>query len=129
MNADEVVRLHDEIIRLTGGRSGIISRERLESSLVRPFQGLADGTELFPNLFAKAAALFEALVRWHSFVDGNKRTAVMVVILFLASHGIELEHDVDELVALCEETAAGQWTHKQLAIWIADRARPAAGAE
>src|SRR6266852_4322508 len=46
--------------------------------------------EQFPTLLDKAAALLHSLAYHHLFMDGNKRTAVRAVTLFLGLNGYDL---------------------------------------
>ncbi len=41
------------------------------------------GTELYPDIYKKAAILFYAINRNHAFGNGNKRLSVAVLIVFL----------------------------------------------
>lgn len=54
----------------------------LESAVYRP-QATFGGSELYPDLYLKAAALIHSLIRNHPFVDGNKRTGFEAMRLFL----------------------------------------------
>jgi hypothetical protein len=44
-----IIRLHDELIAEFGGKKGLISKHLLFSSILRPFSGLSNGTELYPS--------------------------------------------------------------------------------
>ena len=55
----------------------------LESAVHRPV-GSMFGQEAYADLFDKAAALLQSLAVNHPFVDGNKRTAWMSCVVFLA---------------------------------------------
>lgn len=57
-----------------------------ESALAAPFAGFA-GQEAYPALEQKAAVLLERLVRNHPLPDGNKRTAFLLMLLFLERNG------------------------------------------
>ena len=59
--------------------------------------GTADGTDLYPNLFLKTAALIESLCQNHPFVDGNKRTAITAAAMFLRLNGYALQTTNEEL--------------------------------
>lgn len=48
------------------------------------------GEELYPDIFTKAASLYEGLCNYHVFIDGNKRTAAIVMYRFLVINGYEL---------------------------------------
>ncbi|CAN5116533.1 hypothetical protein BH20ACT24_BH20ACT24_20920 [soil metagenome] len=76
----------------------------LESAVLRPQQTVA-GQDVYPDLHTKAAALFHSLVRNHAFLDGNKRTAVLAVIVFYNLNGWTVHADSGEIVALAVDTA------------------------
>jgi death-on-curing family protein len=57
----------------------------LESCLGAPFQTFRGA--LYKRLAGKSAALFYLLVKNHPFENGNKRIAVMTVLVFLAMNG------------------------------------------
>ncbi len=71
-----------------------------------------------------AAAYGFGLARNHPFVDGNKRTALVVMEAFLVVHGLELKADNAEAVALILSLAAGEISEEQLAIWLRDNIVP-----
>ncbi len=80
---DEVIKLNDNIINEFGGIKGLIGKENLISALSRPFVGLAkNGTEFYPSLINKAAALIHSLIKNHPFIDGNKRTAAQITHIY-----------------------------------------------
>ncbi len=89
LTAEELLFLHFEIIEQTGGSDGVRDVHLLGSILEKPKMGVGD-TELFPTVFDKAAAYFEAIARYHVFVDGNKRTAVAAAARFLYLNSFEL---------------------------------------
>ena len=62
-----------------GGSSGVRDIGLLESAIARPFQTFG-GEDLYHSPFAKAAAVAESLIINHPFVDGNKRTGIIVMI-------------------------------------------------
>ena len=57
----EVLALHEILIERFGGSYGGRDQEMLESALSRPFQTF-DGTDLYPTVWEKAAALVESLL-------------------------------------------------------------------
>ena len=62
----------------------------LESALGRP-QASVFGSDAYPELLDKAAALLESLARNHALIDGNKRLAWVSNKLFLALNGSDLQ--------------------------------------
>lgn len=79
----QIRALHERILSESGGSAGEHTT-LLFASCARPFQS-AFGEELFKTDFEKAAALLHGIITSHVFVDGNKRTAILAAILFLAS--------------------------------------------
>jgi death-on-curing protein len=48
----------------------------LEAAVLRPQQSVF-GSDAYPDMHTKAAAMMHSLIRNHAFIDGNKRTAVL----------------------------------------------------
>jgi len=95
LNIDTLIRLHDLIITEFGGAKGIQNQAVLLSSLANPFQTF-HGQELYPTHIEKAGIVFYSLIRSHGFVDGNKRTACLMLALILRVYGYQLK--VDNLI-------------------------------
>lgn len=68
----QVILLHEQIIKETGGETGLRDTSLLESALLSPFQSFND-KDLFPSIQAKAARLGYGITKNHPFIDGNKR--------------------------------------------------------
>lgn len=66
----------------------------LQSAVMRP-RATVFGSDAYPELWDKAAALLHSLARNHALVDGNKRTAWAAAWTFLVLNGIELADDYD----------------------------------
>ena len=79
----------------------------LQSALARP-QATAFGTDAYPTLEEKAAALLHSLARNHALVDGNKRLALAATIAFLGINGRRLTFTNDQVYGLIMNVAAGQ---------------------
>jgi death-on-curing family protein len=79
--------------------SGVRSRHLLESALSRP--GTAIGNERkYPTVEMAAAALLHSLVHDHPFHNGNKRTALVSMLVLLDENGMVLTCPEDELFKL-----------------------------
>ena len=76
----------------------------LDSAVNRPFQTF-DGIELYQGLDKKAAALFHSLVCNHCFSNGNKRTGLIALDLFLTSNDRLLLMSNDDAYMLAKRTA------------------------
>ena len=90
LTVEQVLEIHRDQIKQTGGSPGIIAMGALESALARPLSGYYDG------LIEEATALLESLAANHPFVDGNKRVAFVATDLFLRLNGYSIDCDADE---------------------------------
>ena len=87
----------------------------------RPKAGFG-GTEVYPDLFTKAAALLESLCRNHPFLDGNKRLTYAAAGLFLAENGYRLRPD-PAAETLVLRVARGEASLKEIAAYLRKRSR------
>lgn len=81
--------------RVLGSDAPVRDVGLLESALARPYAS-AFGSDAYPDLNAKAAALLHSLARNHALVDGNKRLALAGVIAFYGVNGRRLTLTNDE---------------------------------
>lgn len=70
----EVYEIHEAIIKYAGTKASVRDFPLLHSAVERPKVTYL-GLDLYPTVFAKAAALLQSLCLNHPFTDGNKRTA------------------------------------------------------
>ena len=68
----------------------------LESCLATPFQRFY-GITAYRSLYAKAGILFYLLIKNHPFQNGNKRIAVMTLLVFLHKYNKWLSTTVEDL--------------------------------
>lgn len=88
LSPKDILVLHAMVIDATGGSHGVRDPHLLASLVEKPFAAFG-GSDLYPTPHHKAAILFEALVNYHAFVDGNKRTGLTATARFLAINGFE----------------------------------------
>ena len=117
LTKEQILRLHSELIRETGGSDGLRDEGLLDSALCAPFQGFG-GVDTFPSLQQKGARLGYGLICNHAFIDGNKRIGVHAMLVFLALNGIELVYTQKELSDMVLAVAAGQWQFEDMVKWI-----------
>lgn len=117
LTKEQIILLHRELIKETGGTDGIRDEGLLESALSAPFQSF-DGIDSFPSMQQKAARLGFGLIKNHAFVDGNKRVGVHAMLVFLVLNGIEIEYTQEELSAIILKVAAGDCSFEDLVKWI-----------
>ncbi|MGV9321186.1 type II toxin-antitoxin system death-on-curing family toxin [Streptomyces sp. NPDC003660] len=96
----------------------------LESAVHRPSASMF-GQEAYTDLFDKAAALLQSLAINHPFIDGNKRTAWVSCMVFLAMNGQQLRADIDAGERLVIAVATGSMDEvKAIAEALRDLAEP-----
>ena len=121
LELDIVLDFHAEQLALFGGPDGIRDLGLLESALARPINKFAYGET---GLAALAAAYGFGIAQNHPFIDGNKRTALTSMIVFLGLNGTEFNASQEETTAVILSLAAGEITEDVLARWIGDHIRP-----
>ncbi len=117
LTKEQVILLHSQLIRETGGIDGIRDEGLLESALEAPFQSYGD-QELFPTVQSKAARLCYGLIKNHAMLDGNKRIGTHAMLVFLALNGIELCYTQKELYEEILSVAAGETGMEELLRWV-----------
>lgn len=85
---------------------------KLESCLEQPFASF-DGKDLYEDIYAKAAALFYFLNKNHPFANGNKRMAVMVMIVFLYINGLEFNVSNKTLYNIACDVASSKMSSRR----------------
>jgi death-on-curing protein len=113
----EIVRIHDRIVSEIGGSQGIREPGLLAAVAEKPNASFG-GSELYPTVFDKAAALYEALVNYHVFVDGNKRTAIATLEYFLYQEGLRLTADKTVKERFTLDTATNNPDLETVVGWI-----------
>ncbi len=93
--------------RVLGGEPPIRDIGLLESAVARP-RTTAFGSDAYPDLDTKAAALIHSAARNHALVDGNKRLALGAGIAFYGMNGRRLTLTNDEAYELIMMVASGE---------------------
>lgn len=90
-------------------RLGFIVKDAglLDSALARPAAS-AFGEYAYPNIETMAAAMHQSLVKNHSLIDGNKRSAWMLLNAFLRINGCWLEMTADQGLDFTLSVATGE---------------------
>jgi death-on-curing protein len=114
---DVVLAVHLRQLAEHGGGEGIRDEGLLQSALARPQNLLAYGSPP-PDLAGLAAAYAYGIARNHPFVDGNKRTALIVSRLFLLLNGMDLVATQEEKYSTFLALAAGELSEEDLANWV-----------
>ena len=114
---EDVARaVHRRQIAEHGGLDGVRDPGLLTSALEPPKSLLAYGDPA-PDLAALAAAYAWGVARDQPFTDGNKRTALVLLRLFLRLNGADLMASGAEKYDTMMRLAAGEMSEEALAGW------------
>ncbi len=114
---EAVDAIHKRQIAEHGGSDGVRDKGLLLSALARP-QNLLAYSEETPDISAFAASLAYGIAKNHPFIDGNKRTALVVARTFLLLNGFNLDATQEEKYLTFLKLAEGHLSEEELAEWI-----------
>ena len=117
LTKEQVVSIHSSLIKASGGTDGVRDEGLLESALESPFQTF-DGHDIYPSIIQKAARIGYSLVSNHSFIDGNKRIGIHIMLVFLAINGIDISCSQEDLIKIGLSLADGTMTFEELSAWL-----------
>jgi len=104
LTREMLLAVHDEQIAEHGGAPDIQDMSLLESALASQLNRAAWSEA---DLAELGAIYGLAIARNHSFIDGNQRTAFVVVEMFLVLNGLELNVSDAEATVMMLDMAAG----------------------
>jgi death-on-curing family protein len=116
-----LIAAHDEQLAEHGGATGLRDEGLFDSALGRPLNLAAYES---PDVCALAASYAVGLAKNHPFIDGNKRTALIAMELFLWLNGAELIASDAECVLVMLAVATSEWDEATLAAWLRERVAP-----
>ncbi|KQW06449.1 hypothetical protein ASC66_08155 [Leifsonia sp. Root4] len=102
VTADEVLLIHQELERDFEATddpispAGVKSQSMLESAVSRQDAGYGSERK-YTTVVSTAAALLHSLVQNHPFFNGNKRAALVSMLVMLDKNGMMLSSNQDEL--------------------------------
>ena len=110
-----ILRVHDRQIEIHGGLAGVRDEGLLESALARPLNAWSYGET---DICFLAALYGKGIIGNHPFADGNKRSGLVAIELFLELNGYSLVADDDNVLATILSVAAGDMSEEELAAWL-----------
>jgi len=111
-----VLALHREQLAEHGGSDGIRDEFLLDSALAKPKNVFTYADA--PDVFRLAASYAFGIARNHAFVDGNKRTALVVSILFLNRNGWDITSSKADEYETFLHLAEGSLSEAEMAAWF-----------
>jgi death-on-curing protein len=118
----EVLIAHSLQLAEHGGSDGIRDETLLDSALAKPRNVFAYSDA--PSLPRLAASYAFGIARNHAFIDGNKRTALVVSEGFLRVNGMKVVSTPEEKYFTFLHLADGSLSEEDLAAWFTKHAVP-----
>ena len=120
---EAVIAIHKRQLAEHGGGAGIRDLGLLESAILKPRHAFlyGGGNTSIPQL---ASAYAYGIARNHPFVDGNKRTALVLSLLFLRLNDYTLRCSPDNLYDIFMKLAEGKLSEEQLCAWFVEHTNP-----
>ena len=113
----DIYELHKQLENAFILSSGVRDENLLASAVNTPFQTFM-GNDLYPSLYDKAAQLCYSLANNHPFTDGNKRTALHSMYVYLIINGFDIMATQQDLENMIINVAASNMTNTELAQWL-----------
>jgi len=113
LSIEQVIELHDEMLKRYGGLPGIRDKNLLWSAIDAPKAAMF-GQEMYPSVYEKAAAYLYHLVCNHPFNDANKRTGYAFMLVFLEVNNAKQFFTKEDLENLVVEIAKGKETKERI---------------
>ena len=117
LTVEDIYELHRELEDVFVLSSGVRDKNLLASAVNTPFQTFM-GNDLYPSLYDKAAQLCYGIANNHPFIDGNKRTALHSMYVYLIINGYDITASQQDVENLIINVAAGNITNTELAYWL-----------
>jgi death-on-curing protein len=119
LTLEEILVLHAYQIDNYGGNPNVRDIKLLESAILRP-QTSFTGKDIYNTVHLKAAALAVGIIQNHPFIDGNKRTGIHAMLVFLELNEVNIVIRAMDLVKLANDIATKNTTVKQVAKFLKD---------
>ena len=113
----DIYELHTQLENAFVLSSGVRDENLLASAVNTPFQTFM-GNDLYPSLYDKAAQLCYGFANNHPFTDGNKRTALHSMYVYLIINGFDITATQQDVENMIIDVAAGNMTNTELGQWL-----------
>jgi len=115
LTVEKIIEIHDEIILKFDGSHGVLSESTLHFMVFR--------VNKIEDFFRKAATVLHAIGSQHPFVDGNKRTALVVAENVLGQRGYYIAADEENIVEFMLAVASYKLEPDTIERWLKDHGK------
>ena len=117
LSLEQLLEIHSIVVEATGGSVGLRDLGRLEAALAAQTQNVF-GEELYPGVVDKAAAMIRGIIADHPFVDGNKRTAMLVGLTLLETNDVPFKAVPGEIEDFAVKVATDKLDVLAIVSWL-----------
>ena len=117
LTVQDIYELHTQLENTFILSPGIRDKNLLASAVNTPFQTFM-GNDLYPSIYDKAAQLCYGIANNHPFADGNKRTALHSMYVYLIINGYDITATQQDVENLIINVAAGRMHATELSKWL-----------
>lgn len=118
LTVDDIIDINKYIISNFGGSHTVLNKSLLEQSVNSPYHTFG-GQDLYETTIDKAVQLCYSLCKNHCFVDGNKRTALISMLVFLDINNINVDNlNYSSLSSLINGVAEGSKNKQAIYNWL-----------
>jgi len=110
LTVEKIIEIHDEIIVKFGGANGVLSESTLHFMVFR--------VNKIKDIFRRAAIVLHAIGSQHPFIDGNKRTALVVAENVLGQQGYYIAVDDETIVEFMLAVASYKFEPADIEQWL-----------
>jgi|SRR3989338_6796462 len=110
IETDEVVKIHDEILKKSGGHGGIVNYGNLDFTISQ--------MKTTKNMKGKVAIMLFGIVTSHPFVDGNKRTGLVIAETFLRLNKKKFTATDKDIWIKLHKISQGEMNISQIKNWL-----------
>ena len=121
ITVSQVRAIHQQQSLMFGGSPGILDEGKLESAVCRARNLFSYNRKA--TIYDLAASIGWGIAKNHPFVDGNKRTAFVVMAVFLQINGVMLTATEVDVVTVMLGVAAGEIAENQLSHWLKNNSK------
>jgi death-on-curing protein len=114
---DAVVAIHDRQLSEHGGGTGVRDMTLLESALAKP-QNIFAYSDGQADLATLAASYADGIATNHPFIDGNKRSPLVVSRTFLLLNDADITATKEDKYLTFLGLAAGEVSEQELTVWF-----------
>lgn len=117
INSENIIEVHDFVIDETGGHPGLRNRKDLETLLSQV--NYPPDRDRKGSLVFVCAQILKSIIQNHPFVDGNKRTALGIVLTLLKRNNYKFKAPKKDIENLVWKIAKGEINQlDEIEYWI-----------